>query len=118
MGDPMEDERLDLSALDPSSDPGWDAIVAATVARAGDVAEKHAQRDDPIRVIVGWRRELLIAAAAAIAILVPVELMLELREQRVARAHGLAIGSAHWAVAPTAPTGAEILRSMATRGTP
>lgn len=114
----MDDERVDLSALDPSHDPRWEAVVAATVARAGDAAERQAYAADPIRVIVGWRRELLIAAAAAIAILVPVELALELREDRVERAHGLAVGSAQWAVAPTAPTGADILRSMTARGTP
>ena len=113
----MDERRLDLSALDPARDPGrWRAVFDGTLARVDDVLLQR--RQDALTLIAGWRRPLLAAAAAAVLMLVPVEVMLERRETRVETVRGLVAASTAWAHEGRAPTGAELLRAMDTGAAP
>jgi len=112
-----DDRRLDLSALDPARDPArWRMVFDATLARVDEVLLHR--RQDPLSLIAGWRRPLLAAAAAALLVLVPVEVALERRETRVETVRGLVSVSTAWAEEGRTPTGAELLRAMRTGGTP
>ena len=103
----MDEERLDLSALSP--DPvKWESIIDTTMARVDE-----SLRDDPLATIAAWGRPLLLAAAAARAIIIPVEIALELRESRIDSARRLAEESATWVAADRSPSGSEILRTIA-----
>ena len=110
----MEYERVDLSALDPERDPArWNALVDATLRRVDQVVEaRSAMSEDPFSTIAGWRRPLLIAAAASVAILIPIELALEARESRIEAARRMATASLAWVDEARSPTGAEILRAI------
>lgn len=113
----MDERPLDLSALDPARDPArWRGVVGATLARVDD-ALLH-RRQDALALIAGWRRPLLAAAAAALLLLLPVEVALERREARTETVRGLVAASTAWAQEGRAPTGAELLRAMATGGAP
>lgn len=113
----MDERRLDLAALDPARDPGrWRAVFDGTLARVDDVLLHR--RQDALTLIAGWRRPLLAAAAAAVLMLVPVEVMLERRETRVETVRGLVAASTAWAHEGRAPTGAELLRAMDTGAAP
>lgn len=113
----MDERRLDLSALDPARDPGqWRTVFDATLARVDDVLLHR--RQDPLALIAGWRRPLLAAAAAALLVLVPLEVALERRETRAETVRGLVAASTAWAQEGRAPTGAELLRAMRTGGAP
>lgn len=106
----MDDERVNLSALDPARDPGrWRAVMETTMARVDGVLLQRA-RPDPLVLIADWRRPLLAMAAAAVLLLVPVEVALERRESREASLRGLVNASTAWAQSGRAPTGAELLR--------
>jgi hypothetical protein len=62
----MTDDRLDLSALDPTRDaPRFDAAVRAVLA---DAAARRTARVDPLIVVSRWSRPLA-AAAALVAML-------------------------------------------------
>jgi hypothetical protein len=112
----MDDERLNLSALDPARDPGrWRAVMDATMAGV-DGALLHRVRPDPLALIAGWRRPLLAMAAAAVLLLVPVEVALERRETHRETLRGLVDVSTAWAQEGRAPTGAELLRAIRTGG--
>lgn len=112
----MDDRRVDLSALDPARDPGrWRAVMDATLSRVDGVLAARA-RPDPLALIAGWRRPLLALAAAAVLLLVPVELALERREDRREALRGLVSVSTAWAQEGRAPTGAELLRAIRTGG--
>ncbi len=76
------------------------------------------RRQDPLALIAGWRRPLLAAAAAALLVLVPLEVALELRETRAETVRGLVAASTAWAQEGRAPTGAELLRAMDTGAAP
>jgi hypothetical protein len=108
----MDDRRLDLSALGP--EPGeWERVLAATMARVDRaLSESGELRDDPFDTIAGWSRPLLLAAAAALAIIIPVEIALEVRESNAAAARRLAQESASWVAAARSPTASEILRAI------
>ncbi|HYR07826.1 MAG TPA: hypothetical protein VEQ60_08665 [Longimicrobium sp.] len=112
----MDDERVNLSALDPARDPGrWQAVMAATMARV-DGALLNRARPDPLALIAGWRRPLLAMAAGTVLLLVPVEVALERRETRQETLRGLVDVSTAWAQEGRAPTGAELLRAIRTGG--
>ena len=114
----MDAERFDFSALDPESDEvRWRALVNGVVERAAAVIEARADRDDPTTLIASWRRPILLAAAAAVALLVPVEFLLERREFDLQRAHALATRTVAWATATAGPTAADILRGMSPEAT-
>lgn len=108
----MDDERVDLSALDPARDPArWRGVMTATMARVDGVLLHHA-RPDALALIAGWRRPLLAMAAATVLLLVPVEVALERRESRQETLRGLVDVSTAWAQEGRAPTGAELLRAI------
>jgi hypothetical protein len=108
----MDERPLNLSALDPARDPArWQAVMNATLVRVDDVLAQR--RQDALTLIAGWRRPLLAAAAAAVLMLVPVEVALERRETRAETLRGLVAASQAWAEGRT-PTGAELLRAMDT----
>ena len=114
----MDEERMDLSALDPARDPGrWQAVMQATLAGVDGVL-LHRARPDPLALIAGWRRPLLALAAAAVVLLVPVEVALERRETRRETLRGLVDVSTAYAQEGRAPTGAELLQAMRAGGRP
>jgi hypothetical protein len=112
-GDDRPDEApFDLSPLDPMRDePRWRAVVDRTLARVDAVVAERARREDPLDLIASWRRPLLVAAAAAIALLVPAELALERREARARRVERLVAVSSRVAQG-AAPTGADFRRAL------
>lgn len=112
----MDERRLDLSALDPDRDGRWRAVFDTTLTRVDDVLLNR--RRDPLALIAGWRRPLLAAAAAAVLVLVPVEVALERRETRRESVRGLVSVSTAWAQEGRAPSGAELLRAIRTGGAP
>ncbi len=108
----MDDHKLDLSALNPVPSQ-WQSTLDATMARVDSaLSETLASRSDPFATIAGWSRPLLLAAAAALAIIIPFEIALEMRESRTEAARRLAAESVYWVAAEKAPTGSEILRAM------
>jgi hypothetical protein len=57
----MDEERLDLSVLDPRRDPvRWERMVAAVVMRA---APRALRERGPLSVLAGWARPTMAAAA-------------------------------------------------------
>ena len=113
----MEDRPLDLSALDPARDPAhWGRVAAGAVARADHaLAQRPA---DALTLIAGWRRPLLAAAAAALLVLVPLEVALERREPRDENVRGLVALTTAWAEGGRAPSGADLLRALDTGTAP
>jgi len=106
-----DDDRLDLTALDPAENPRrWEAIVDGTLRRVDAALAERTRREDPMVVIASWRRGLLLAAAASLGILVPTEVLLEMREARQERVQRLVAVSSHWGATP--PTGADFLRAL------
>lgn len=101
------DDRLDLSALAPDPER-WPGVVAETLRRVDTILTEAVRADDPLLVIAAWRRRLLFAAAASLAILVPVEIMLERKEARHAPVERLIAVSGIQGKA----TGADFLRAL------
>lgn len=99
--------RVDLEALAPER---WEERVAATLLRVEPLLV--ARRRDPLTLIASWSRHLLIAAAVAIAILIPAELVLEVREADAERVQRLVHFSTRAALGADAPTGAELARAL------
>jgi hypothetical protein len=114
----IDDEKLDLSALDPARDPTrWQAVVDATLRRVDVVLAHRSMREiDAFDLIASWRRSLVAAAAVVLAVLIPAEIALEIRESRAEAIHRLAVLSASSAQHHQAPTAAEILRTIADQG--
>ena len=110
----MDHEKVDLSILDPERDAAkWQAVVTTTLRRVDEAVEaRSAAREDALATIASWRRPLLVAAAASIAILIPVELALEARESKLETARRMANASLAWVDEARSPTGAEILRAI------
>lgn len=102
-----EDERIDLRALEPEE---WGAAVQGTMRRVERVLASR-QRD-PLTLIAGWSRSLTLAAAAAVALLVPVEVALEVREAESDRVRTLVWFSTRTALGEEPPTGEELLRAL------
>jgi hypothetical protein len=111
----MNTDKIDLSPLDPDRDPErWQSIVTATMVRVDAALESRGpSSEDALMTIAGWSRQLLFAAAAGLAILIPVEIALELRESRAEAAQRLAAVSIAWAEGEATPRGSEILRALA-----
>lgn len=111
----MNSDKVDLSPLDPEREPEhWQSIVSATMLRVNATLQaRGAASEDALITIAGWSRQLLIAAAAGLAILVPVEIALEVRESRAEAAQRLAAVSIAWVEGQTTPRGSEILRALA-----
>jgi hypothetical protein len=111
-----DEERVDLSPLGPAGEAHWQRVMAATMARVEDVLAHR--NTDPLTTIAAWRRPLLAAAAAAVALLIPVELALETRETAVEQVERLVSLSLRWSHGETVPSGAEFLRALATEDAP
>ena len=106
-----EDEKLDLSPLDPLQDRDhWKRMVADTLLRVDDVLAKR--RPDALSAIAAWRRPLLVAAATVVALLVPVEIALEKREAHAERIERLITLSAEWTPGDNPPSGAAFVRAL------
>lgn len=109
MSEPNE-APLDLSALDPGADAvRWQAYIDATIARA--VTRFDARTESPIELIASWSRPLMLVAALLVALLVPVELLLEVRERRSEQVAGLVTLSAASSRGLT-PSGSDIARAL------
>ncbi|HWL38670.1 MAG TPA: hypothetical protein VNO75_00355 [Gemmatimonadaceae bacterium] len=110
----IDNERLDLSALDPARDPvRWQAMVDATRSRVdGVLAERAKREDDAFYLIASWRRSLIAAAAILLIALIPAEIALEIRESRIEAVHRLVVLSASSVHGSRAPTASEILRTI------
>lgn len=88
-----DDDRVDLSALKLTHSE-FESFLDSTLARADDNLRMRRRQGDLALIVTGWRREILAAAAILIAILIPVEIALELREQPGQRIATLAQASA------------------------
>ena len=106
----MSDDRIDFSALAPGA--RWEAGVQRTLRRVEGVLPERARGDDPFAFIAQWRRPLLAAAAAVIALLVPVEWALERRETGAERVRSLVQLSAEAVRGEPGPTGAQLLSAV------
>lgn len=112
-----DQDKIDFSALDPMEDRShWRGVMDETLRRVDAVLDRRAK--DPLSTIAGWRRPLLVAAAIAILILVPVELALESREPEVEQIRRLVSLSADWGHGETPPSGADFLRALAATDRP
>jgi hypothetical protein len=106
-----EHDPLDLSELDPTLDPGhWKAVVETTLSRVETVLARRPT--DPITLIASWHRPLILAASIVIALLIPVEMMLEHRETGVEQVRMLVRLSTQTALGESRPTGAELSRVL------
>lgn len=104
-------DRIDLSALDPMRDPEhWRALVSATLTRVDAVLPKPP--DDPFVLIAAWSRPMLIAASIALAVLIPVELALERRDDRMEQVERLVSLSADWDHGEAPPSAEQFLRAL------
>jgi hypothetical protein len=114
----IDDEKLDLSALDPGRDSArWQTVVDETLRRVDAVLAKRSRREvDAFDLIASWRRSLVAAAAVVLAVLIPAEIALEIRESRAEAIHRLAVLSASSAHRQQSPAAVEILRTIADEG--
>lgn len=104
----MNDARpVDLKALEPE---GWEVVVEATLRRTDDLLA--ARRRDPLTLIASWSRGVTISAVVAVAILIPVEVALEVRENESERVQTLVRMSAQTALGAEAPTGEDLSRAL------
>ena len=111
-----EHDRLDLSALDPMRDPDrWARIVAATTVRAEAAVARRGE--DLFATIASWRRPLLLAAAVAVLVLVPIEVALEAREPRAEQVQRLVALSAGLHESDAPPPSTAFLRALTTQET-
>ena len=106
-----EEEKLDLSALDPLRQPDrWQHVMDETMLRVDGVLA--ARRTDALSAIAAWRRPLLVAAGILVALLVPVEIALEKREHDSESIERLTSLSATWTPGDTPPSSAAFLRAL------
>ena len=65
-----EPEATDLTPLDPERDPErWELLVEATRLRVAAVLAERAREPDSVRILSGWARSILAAAAAGLVLL-------------------------------------------------
>ena len=106
-----EPEPIDLSPLDPMENPArWQPVVDATLERV-DAALDHPSAD-PLTLIAGWSRPVLLAAAGVLAVLVPIEFVLERSEDRREQVERLVALSLHGDPDGGPPDGAQFLRAL------
>ena len=112
-----ENEQFDLSALSTEQDPDhWHAFVGATLMRVDAVLASRAE--DPLSLIASWTRPLVIAAAVAVMVLIPVELALEAQEAHAEQVQRLVALSSDLGQGDAPPSGADFLRALAEQGQP
>jgi hypothetical protein len=103
----MNEEPVDLSALDATADAArWEAFLVAAMMRAD--ATLAARMQTPADLIASWSRPLLLAAAVVVALLVPLEILLEARETRTQQIERLVTLSVDWANGGAAPSGSQL----------
>lgn len=108
---------IDLTPLDPARDPErWQAFVDETMRRVDGVLSTRTR--DPLALIASWSRHLTVGAGVAVALLIPVELALELREPHAERVQMLVHWSTRTALGEEAPSGAELSRALSPRVLP
>jgi hypothetical protein len=114
-----ERDPIDFSPLDPLRDPArWEGVVAATLARVDAVLAERERRHDPLALIATWRRPVLLAASVALALLIPVEVLLERRETRAEQVERLVAISSTLGRVERAPSASDFLRALAAERTP
>jgi hypothetical protein len=114
-----EHDPIDLSPLDPMRDPArWDAVVARTMARVDAALAERERRQDPLAMIAAWRRPVLLAASVTLAMLIPVEVLLELRETRMEQVERLVAISTALDEVERAPSASDFLRALGTGAAP
>jgi hypothetical protein len=113
-----EYDPVDLSPLRPADEARWQRVVSATLLRVDALLEARQLAQDPLTLIASWRRPVLVAAGIAVAILVPVELVLEVREARAEQVEALVTLSAELVRGETPPSGADFLRALAVEAQP
>lgn len=102
-----EETAVDLSPLEPER---WETVVEATLRRVDAVLAARPQ--DPLTLIASWSRALSIGAAVVVALLVPVELLLERREARAEQVDSLVRLTTRASLGAPPPTGAELARAL------
>ncbi len=106
-----EQEPLDLSALDPDRDPErWQAFVGATMLRVDAVLA--ARSADPLSLIASWSRPLMLVCCLVVALLIPVEVILERRERGAEQIETLVRLSTQTALGEELPTGAQLSHTL------
>lgn len=111
------EDRIDFSALDPMRDPDhWQARTDAAVHCVEAVLSER--QADPLAKIADWRRPLLVAASAALLLIAPVELALELRESRVEQVERLVSLSVSWGHGERVLSPTDFLRALAPQAQP
>lgn len=111
------EDRVDLSPLDPMQDTDhWGEVVEGTLKRVNVLLANR--QADPLTLIAGWSRTLTLAAAIAVLLLIPVELMLERRESKVEQIELLAQLAVASVRGERPPTGAELSRVLVFGGQP
>jgi hypothetical protein len=115
-------ERIDLSPLDPESDPErWAGLVAATRLRLEAVLDRMAATPGPLELVGLWLRPILAAAALLAALLGGARLAVGDRGAALAdasearRLAALSDESLGWGVRPT---GAQLLVALRSRSAP
>ena len=109
------DDRLDLSPLDPSSDPEhWHRFKEQTLRRVDAVLRRRVTH--PFDLIASWSTRLTLAAVTIVVLLLPVEMMLDAREAGVTRIEQLVQLSTAAARGEGNPTGEELSRTLLDRG--
>lgn len=110
-----DDQKLDLALLDPMRDPTrWRSVVEATLQRL-DPELARRRRRDPLTLIAEWSRPVVITSATALVLLAPVELALELQEERAEQVQRLVDLSGELGIGEQ-PSGSEFLRALADDG--
>lgn len=106
-----EEKAVDLTVLAADHDPErWQATLDETLRRVDRVLAARSR--DPLSLIASWSRPLTAGAVVAVALLVPVELALELRETEAERVQMLVQWSARTALGEEAPSGADLARAF------
>jgi anti-sigma-K factor RskA len=114
----MVDDPLDLSPLDPTTDPARFARRLAEIgARAAEpLAARRANATGVLGALPRWRRPMLAAAAVvaliSIAALVRVDVPNRSSATGVAEAIGVPQGLASWVRADSTPDPAELLAAL------
>ena len=104
-----DEAPIDLTALEPDA-ARWEALIHAALVRTDDALE--ARSDTPLVLIAAWRRPLLVAAALFVALLVPVEVVLELREPRTEQVERLVTLSEQLGRAESSANARQFLRAL------
>lgn len=67
----MDQERMDLSALDPTADRlGYERLVRRVMDAAAPELARRAAASNPLALLAGWARPMLATAAAVAALAV------------------------------------------------